>query len=91
MSQEIEAYCVSNCEEKPQIRMNGQFTLMEILCNDSPLISGRTTPAYLSLIKAKINENRPDLDHSPQRDSPAQTARNIQRIPDTNSDTRLLR
>ena len=91
MSQDQEANCMPNPVEKPKTQLNDSLSLMEILCSESPIISGRSTPAYLSLRLAKANENRVAYEFSPQRGSPAQTARNIQRIPDLNSDSRLLK
>ena len=35
-------------ESQPKFHIGMHLTLMDILCNESPLLSGLSTPAYLS-------------------------------------------
>lgn len=48
------------------------LTLMEILCNDSPLISGRSTPAFLSFTMVKNKENKVPSRRSSESDKPSE-------------------
>ena len=46
----VETDCVhaTNLEAQPKLHVGIPVTLMDILCSESPLMSGRTTPAFLS-------------------------------------------